>query len=102
MILMPEACETMAALRGQIDRIDAALLDMLAERARYIDRAVVLKTRENLPPRTHDRVAQVIANVRAGAALRGLDPDLAEAIWTTLIEAAIAHEARAMGRPADR
>lgn len=102
MIVPPDACETMAALRGQIDRIDAALLDMLAERARYIDRAIVLKTRENLPPRTHDRVAQVIANVRQGAAQRGLDPDLAEGIWTMLVEAAIAHEAKAMGHPADR
>jgi isochorismate pyruvate lyase len=102
MIVPPDACETMAALRGQIDRIDAALLDMLAERARYIDRAVVLKTRENLPPRTHDRVAQVIANVREGAAQRGLDPDLAEGIWTMLVEAAIAQEVKAMGHPADR
>ena len=95
MILSPEHCETMADLRGQIDRIDRALLDLLAERARYIDRAIVLKPRENLPARTTDRVAQVIANVRLGATARGLDPDLAERLWTDLIEAAIAHEKRA-------
>lgn len=97
MILPPEHCETMADLRGQIDRIDRALLDLLAERARYIDRAVVLKPRENLPARTTDRVAQVIANVRKGAEDRNLDPDQIERIWTDLIETAIAHEAKLLG-----
>jgi isochorismate pyruvate lyase len=95
MILLPEHCESMAALRGQIDRIDQTLLDLLAERARYIDRAIVLKPRESLPARTTGRVAEVISNVRNGATQRGLDPDLIEAIWAQLIEAAIAHEARA-------
>ena len=94
MILPPEHSETMADLRKQIDRIDGALLDLLAERGRYIDRAVVLKPRENLPARTTDRVAQVIANVRKGAEERDLDPDQIERIWTDLIETAIAHEAK--------
>jgi isochorismate pyruvate lyase len=98
MILSPEHCDTMADLRGQIDRIDNALLDLLAERARCIDRAIVLKLRENLPARTPDRVAGVIANVRKGAADRNLDPDQVERIWTDLIEAAIAHEARTLGQ----
>ena len=95
MILSPEQCETMADLRGQIDRIDQALLDLLADRARYIDRAIVLKPRENLPARTTDRVAQVIANVRDGAIKRDLDPELVERIWSNLIENAIAHETKA-------
>lgn len=85
----------MAALRGQIDRIDRALLDLLAERVRYIDRAIVLKPRENLPARTTNRVAEVLANVRDGAAQRDLDPELVERIWTILIEAAITHETEA-------
>lgn len=97
MILPPEHCETMADLRKQIDRIDGALLDLLAERARYIDRAVVLKARENLTARTTDRVAQVTANVRKGAEDRNLDPDQIERIWTDLIETAIAHEAKLLG-----
>jgi isochorismate pyruvate lyase len=100
MILSPEHCITMADLRGQIDRIDRALLDLLAERARYIDRAIVLKPRENLPARTTDRAAEVIALVRDGAAGRGLDPDLAERIWRELIEAAIAYEEEAFGNAA--
>jgi isochorismate pyruvate lyase len=100
MILPPEQCETMADLRGQIDRIDRALLDLLAERARCIDRAIILKPRENLPARTTDRVAQVIANVRDGAKQRDLDPELAERIWSNLIEHAIAHETKAFEQSA--
>lgn len=92
-----EACQTMAELRERIDRIDAALLDLLAQRAACIDRAIVLKRREGMPARTTDRVAQVLAGVRAGAAARGLDPDLIEGLWRALIEAAIGHEARALG-----
>ena len=94
--LPPEACETMAALRVQIDWIDADLLDLLAQRAGYIDRAIVLKQIEGLPARTTGRVAEVIAKVRAGAGQRGLDPDLTERLWTELIEWAIAHEARVL------
>ena len=96
MIIAPDACDTMAALRDQIDRIDRELLELLAERAGYIDRAIVLKRRDNIPARTTGRVAEVIANVREGANRRGLDPDLIERIRTELIEAAIEHETKAL------
>lgn len=89
----PEACRTMAQLRDQIDRIDRDLLDLLSQRATYIDRAIVLKQKEGLPARTTSRVAEVIAKVRDGAASRGLDPDLIERLWTELIDWAILHEA---------
>ena len=93
-ILPPEACQSMAQLRDQIDRIDRDLLDLLAQRATYVDRAIVLKQNEGLPARTTGRVAEVIAKVRDGAASRDLDPELVERLWTELIEWAILHEAR--------
>lgn len=102
MILYPEQCNTMADLRKQIDRIDHALLDLPAERARYIDRAIVLKPCENLPARTTDGVAQVIANVRKGAEDRKLDPDQIECIWTDLIETAIGMKQRCSESGSDR
>jgi isochorismate pyruvate lyase len=88
----PEDCASMVELRVEIDAIDRALVDLLTLRAAYIDRAVDLKRVENLPARTTDRVAEVIANVRALAEARGLDPDLAETLWRDLIEWAIARE----------
>lgn len=47
---LPDACETMADLRAEIDIIDEELIALLARRAGYIDRAAQLKVREGLPP----------------------------------------------------
>ena len=88
----PSDCATMAELRAQIDEIDKALMDLLAERALYIDRAIDLKRIEKLPARTTDRVVEVLGNVRALAADGGLDADLAEDLWRVLIEWGIARE----------
>lgn len=93
----PADCETMAELRLEIDAIDDALIELLIRRAGYIDRAVTLKRREGLPPRTSARVAEVIGHVRERAAAQMLDPDLAETLWITLIDWGIAREASLMG-----
>lgn len=93
----PDACNTMSELRVEIDRIDNALLYLLAERMTYIERAIILKPRENLPARTTDRVAQVVENVRILAVEHGLDADLIERMWRNMIEWAIAHEAKTLG-----
>ena len=82
----------MADLRVQIDAIDENLIRLLALRSGYIDRAVDLKTIEGLPARTTNRVAEVIAKVRTLAADHALDPDLAETLWTSLIEWGIERE----------
>ena len=89
----PDFCHSMAELRPQIDAIDDALIALLVERASYIDRAVVLKTDANLPARIGSRVDEVIDNVRRAATVSGLDPELAETIWSQLIEWSIAREA---------
>lgn len=85
-LLDPEDCQTMAELRVQIDAIDADLIALLSRRSRYIDRAVDLKRIERLPARTTDRVAEVLDKVAAKASETGLDPELARAVWSTLIE----------------
>jgi isochorismate pyruvate lyase len=83
----------MAELRVEIDRLDADLVALLAERARYIDRATEIKAEVGLPARIDARVAEVISNAREAAAARGLDPDLVEALWTRIVEWSIAREA---------
>ena len=60
--------------------------------SRYIDRAVVLKKIEGLPARITDRVAEVLDKVAVTASNQGLDPDLARALWTELIEWSILRE----------
>ncbi len=96
-LLAPSACQTMADLRAQIDRIDVDLIKRLANRSRYIDRAVDLKRIEGLPARTTDRVAEVLDKVGSTASEQGLDPDLARKLWTELIEWSIQLESKELG-----
>ena len=87
----------MAELRAEIDRIDAGLVELIAERITYIDRAAELKPGLGLPARIDDRVEEVVAKVRASAVARGVDPDLAEALWRRLIDWSIAREEVVLG-----
>ncbi len=86
----------MPELRDEIDRIDAALVDLLVTRSGYIDRAIDIKQAENLPARITDRVEEVVRNVRRKAEAGGLDPDLAETLWRNLIEWSIAREEKVL------
>ncbi len=98
----PADCHTMTELRAEIDRLDTALIALLVERAGYIDRAAQLKPAAGLPARIAPRVAEVLGNVERLAAQGGLDPALARALWTQIIEWSIAREERVMGPDADR
>jgi isochorismate pyruvate lyase len=74
----------MDEVRAEIDRLDSAILDLVAERFGYVDRAWQLKTHkaEAVVPW---RIQQVIDRVRARASERGLPPELAEAMWRQMI-----------------
>ena len=93
----PQDCVTMADLRAEIDRLDEALVAMLAERAGYIDRAAQIKAEVDLPARIDDRVEQVVQNVRRHAMTHGLPPDLVEKFWRRLIDWSIAREESHLG-----
>ena len=92
----------MADIRAEIDRIDAGLVRLLAERAAYIDRVAVIKATTGLPARITPRVEQVVANVRDHAQAHGLSPDLVEMLWRRLIDWSIAREETRLGPDSDR
>lgn len=77
-------CSDMSQVRAEIDRIDRALVDLIAERFSYVDRAWQLKTSpgEAVVPW---RIQQVIDKVRARAGERDLPPQLTEALWRQMI-----------------
>ncbi len=93
----PAQCPDMTELRRQIDALDRQLIELLARRAAYIDRAIELKRAAGWPARIPARVEEVVTKVRGAAAERGLEADLAEALWRPLIEWSIAREARVIG-----
>ena len=85
---------TMADIRKEIDRIDENLIKLLAERQRWVEKAVVVKKRDGLPARDDARFAQVIDHVRVLSRAHKLDPALAEAMWTEMVEWFVTFEER--------
>lgn len=80
----PDDCTSMDHVRESIDSIDYELVDLLAERFRYVDRAWQLK-KAPADAVVPWRIDQVINKVKARAVEKGLPPELAEALWRQLI-----------------
>jgi isochorismate pyruvate lyase len=77
----------MGEVREQIDRIDRALVKLIAERMTYIERAgTIKKTRDEW------RIQDVLNKVLAESKRAGLPARIAEPVWRTMIESCIAHE----------
>lgn len=89
--ISPQDCADMPSLRVQIDRLDRALVALMAERQGYIERAAQIKTDRNV---VHDdaRIEDVVAKVLAEAKRAGLSAAIAEPVWRTMIARCIAHE----------
>ena len=81
----PADCADLAQVREQIDRVDAALVALIAERFGYVERAWQLKLEARQEASVPWRNQQVIDKVRARAAETGVPPDLAEALWRQMI-----------------
>lgn len=90
----PGRCENMAEVRAEIDRIDRVLVKLLSERQRYIERAAEIKS-DRIAVRDEDRVEDVIAKVLTEARKAGLNAEIAEPVWRTLVERSIAFEFKA-------
>jgi isochorismate pyruvate lyase len=81
----PNECANMAEVRAEIDRIDAALVDLIAERFGYVERAWQIKLAEKAAANVPWRNQQVIDRVRERANAKGVPPDLCEALWRQMI-----------------
>ncbi len=82
----PDECENMDHVRAEIDRIDNLLVDLVAERFGYVDRAWKIKQEQrNEGAVVPWRIQQVINHVRERAVSKGVPPELAEALWRQMI-----------------
>ncbi len=81
----PADCATLADVRVEIDRCDQGLIDLIAERFGYVERAWQIKLRDKQEANVPWRNQQVIDMVRTRAEAQGLPPDLAEALWRQMI-----------------
>ncbi|WP_018185327.1 chorismate mutase [Kaistia granuli] len=89
----PAECVTKSDIRTEIDRLDAELVAVLAERFGYVRRMAEIKSspEEALVP---ERVDEVLDRVAAAAVEAGLDEELARDLWRRLIEWNIDYERR--------
>jgi isochorismate pyruvate lyase len=88
---------SLAEVRENIDRIDRAVIALLAERLGYTRAAARFKAdpQEVAAPA---RVEEVITKVRALAAEHALPPDIAEAAYRPLVAAYVADQQRLFAR----
>jgi isochorismate pyruvate lyase len=78
----------MSDVRTEIDRIDGELVDLIAERFGYVDRAWQLKMTTREGAVVQWRIQQVIDRVKARAAEKGMPPIMIEMIgaqWRNMI-----------------
>lgn len=93
----PDQCRSLADVRAEIDRLDRAIVGLLAERGGYVLAAARFK-RSAADVHAPGRVEQVIAQVRRAAEDAGGMPDVVERGYRALIEAFTEAEMRERGR----
>jgi isochorismate pyruvate lyase len=84
----PWECADMSQVRSEIDRIDAALVDLIAERYGYVDRAWQLKISTQEGAVVQWRIQQVIDRVKARAADKNMPPEMIDMVgaqWRNMI-----------------
>lgn len=86
-------CKDLAEVRENIDRLDRQIVPLLAERAGYVEQAAGFKPTKAAVVDT-PRIEQIILKVRHLANEEGMDPDLVEHIYRSMIDAYIIHEAK--------
>lgn len=89
--LLPEDCQILSDVRAGVDRVDAALVDLLAKRFRYMAAAARIKT-ERGQVRDEARKAEVIAHAVARACEFDLPAAVIAEMWDVLVEGSIAYE----------
>jgi isochorismate pyruvate lyase len=94
----PAQCRDMTEVRVEIDRVDTALVDLIAERFGYVERAWQLKLEARQEANVPWRNQQVFDKVRARAGEKGLPPDLVEALWRQMVGWFIQYEEEKLRR----
>lgn len=87
----PDDCTTMAEVRHGVDRVDEAILALLATRFAYMRAAARIKPDRDAV-RDEARKAEVIGNAMRMAAESALPIGVIADLYETLVEGSIAYE----------
>lgn len=83
---------TLAALRQQLDTLDAQLLALIAERQAISGEVAQVKQATGIPTRDYAREREVLLGARRRAAGAGVSADLAEQLMRLLIRSSLARQ----------
>ena len=84
-MIEPKDCETLAEVRTEIDRLDQSLINTISRRQKYVHAAVRFKRSEN-DVHAPERQRQMMAARRLWAETEGVDPDLIESLFRTMVD----------------
>lgn len=85
MMKLPENCKNIQEIREAIDSIDKKIIMLIGKRFKYIREIVKFKNKDRDSIVAKDRYQEVIENRRMLAVENGLNPDLIENIYKSLI-----------------
>ena len=78
--------------RAEIDRLDSAMIDLLAQRFQVVEQVAHIKHAHNIEAVLPDRIQQVIEGCVQQGEQKNLNADLIRIIWQAIIDTAIAEE----------
>ena len=84
-------CKNIEEVRANIDLIDREIVKLLSERSKYVRQAAKFK-KTTQDVKAPDRMEEVILKVRNMASEYGLDPEIVESVYRTMIACFIEHE----------
>ena len=82
---LPEKCENIGEIREAIDHIDKDIIELIGRRFNYVKEIVKFKDKDKDSIIAKDRYNEVIENRRSLATKNGLNPDLIENIYKSMI-----------------
>lgn len=88
----PHECVSITEVRNEIDRIDKNIIQLLSQRFDYVREVVKYKEKTEASIEAPDRRAAVISSRREWAKEAGIEPNVIEHIYNTLIDYFIMEE----------
>jgi isochorismate pyruvate lyase len=82
---VPEECKNIQEIREAIDNLDKEIIKLIGRRFSYVKEIVKFKKKDRDSIIAKDRYNEVIEKIRMLAEENGLNPDLIENIYKSLI-----------------
>lgn len=81
----PQECKSLGEIRSHIDQLDRSLIAAISRRQEYVHAAARFKRSED-QVHAHDRQRSMLAARRNWAESDGVDPDMIEVLFRTMVE----------------